>query len=286
MVRIAEELLSGNVLNIAHRGARSLAPENTLSAIRKAFGLGAEMCEVDLVLTKDNQPIVLHDLTLDRTSNARLVYPSRKPWLVHHFTLSEIRRLDFGSWFHHQDPFGQIAGGNVTPYELSGFEGEGVPTLADVLLESRANNRMLNLELKTLDDLPGHARFVEIVVDTVVRFEMTEIVLISSFHHDYLRQVKTMEPSITTGALMDHPFQDSPREFRERIADCYHPKVSGIEVDQIRKFKMSGIPVLVWVVNEISAMKSLINAGVSGIFTDFPQDLAGLLSQRARKTVS
>ena len=86
-------------LNIAHRGARSLAPENTLAAARKGLEVGADMWELDIQMTADGELIVIHDNTLKRTSNVREVFPKRKPWLVHEFTLDEIRLLDFGSWW-------------------------------------------------------------------------------------------------------------------------------------------------------------------------------------------
>ncbi|MEM5790386.1 MAG: glycerophosphodiester phosphodiesterase family protein, partial [Syntrophobacteraceae bacterium] len=71
-----------NLLNIAHRGARSLAPENTLAAARKALMLGAHMWELDVRLSRDGHLVVIHDATLDRTSNAAELFPDRAPWRV------------------------------------------------------------------------------------------------------------------------------------------------------------------------------------------------------------
>ena len=95
-------------LNIAHRGASSLAPENTLAAARKALDLGADMWELDVQMTADGELVILHDNTLKRTSNVETIFPVRRPWRVHQFNLNEIRQLDFGSWFEEQDPFGQV----------------------------------------------------------------------------------------------------------------------------------------------------------------------------------
>jgi len=80
------------ILNIAHRGASSLAPENTLSAARKGLEAGADMWELDVQLTADGELIVIHDSTLKRTSNVEDVFPHRRPWQVHEFTLDEIRK--------------------------------------------------------------------------------------------------------------------------------------------------------------------------------------------------
>ncbi|HEX7556623.1 MAG TPA: glycerophosphodiester phosphodiesterase family protein, partial [Leptolinea sp.] len=116
------------VLNIAHRGARSLAPENTLAAARKALEVGADLWECDVALTADGIPVILHDDNLRRTSNASSVYPNRKPWKLQTFTLEELKKLDFGSWFLTTDPFKQIKLGQILPAELQKFVGEPILT--------------------------------------------------------------------------------------------------------------------------------------------------------------
>ena len=91
-------------MNLAHRGARSIAPENTLVAGRKAFEAGADMWEFDVQLTADKKPIVVHDRTLTRTTNVEEVFPDRSCYKVDDFTLAEIKQLDAGSWFVREDP--------------------------------------------------------------------------------------------------------------------------------------------------------------------------------------
>ena len=97
-------------LYIAHRGARSLAPENTLAAAEKAVQTGAHGWELDVQMTKDGRLAVIHDKNLDRTSNVSRLnrFADRRPWPTHKFTLEELKSLDFGSWFQETDPFGQI----------------------------------------------------------------------------------------------------------------------------------------------------------------------------------
>jgi glycerophosphoryl diester phosphodiesterase len=120
-------------LVIAHRGARSLAPENTLAAAIAAWRLGADGWELDVRMTKDGELILMHDETLSRTTNAPSLFPNRSPWLVSDFTLEEIKMLDAGSWFVDQDPYGTIAVGEVSPEEAAKFRGEKVPTLKEAL---------------------------------------------------------------------------------------------------------------------------------------------------------
>ena len=107
-----------SVLIVAHGGARSLAPENTLAAARKALEVGADMWELDVGVTADGELILFHDDSLARTTNARQVYPDRAPWTFTTFTLAELGALDFGTWFVETDPFGQIAVGAVTAQRL------------------------------------------------------------------------------------------------------------------------------------------------------------------------
>ena len=102
------------VLNIAHRGARSLAPENTLAAARKAFEVGANMWELDVSVTGDGALVVFHDDALTRVTDAETVFPSHTPWHLADFTLAELKQLDTGSRFIQDDPHGQIAAGALS----------------------------------------------------------------------------------------------------------------------------------------------------------------------------
>ena len=124
---------------IAHRGARSLAPENTLAAATAAWQSGAHRWETDIQITRDGHLVLFHDQDLLRCTNAkqhftRLTLNGRSKYLVSHFTLAEIQALDAGSWFAHTDPFSTIQKGYVTADALAGFCSEKIPTLAQGLL--------------------------------------------------------------------------------------------------------------------------------------------------------
>jgi len=98
-----------SVLNIAHAGARSLAPENTIAAASKALEVGADMWELDVAVTRDGELILFHDDSLARTTDAVNRFPDRAPWTFTTFSLAEVRSLNAGSWFAETDPFGEIA---------------------------------------------------------------------------------------------------------------------------------------------------------------------------------
>lgn len=266
-----------STLNIAHRGARSLAPENTMAAARKALEISADLWELDVQLTAEGEFIVLHDNSLDRTSNAEDVFPKRRPWLVSDFTLEEIRQLDFGSWFNERDPFGQIAAGHVSEAQQQSFVGEPAPTLRQALEWTRDNDWRVNVELKDLDGQPGEETFVERVVTLIEELNMMDRVLISSFNHDYVRRAKTANPKIQAGALSSQFIDNVAGYIRELGADAYNPKHTAIPQAQIRWLRDQGIHVYIYTVNDAEKMIHLAEAGASGLFTDYPQRLSEVL---------
>ena len=266
-------------LIIAHRGARSLAPENTIAAARKALELGADMWELDVGMTADGELLVIHDSTLTRTSNVKKIFPKRRPWSLHELTLEEVRRLDFGTWFIDEDPFGQIAAGAISPGEAESFRGEEAPTLRQALRFTRDHNWQANVEIKDLRGAPGDPQVVPKVVALLEELEMVDRVLVSAFNHRYLKEVRERNPGIVTGALVSKPQSDPESLLHELGSQAYHPSVGSIRRKDITRLRKEGFQVNVWTVTEPKVMRSLIKAGASGIFTDFPQLLRPLLSE-------
>ena len=261
------------VLNIAHRGASSLAPENTLAAAQLALTGGADMWEVDVGLTADGQPILLHDDTLARTSNVMELFPQRQPWWLHQFSLAEIRQLDFGSWYVETDPFGQIAAGQVAAADFAAYAGERAPILAEALAFTRANDWRINVEIKDLSGTVGDAHIVERVVQLVEQMKMIDRTLVSSFNHQYLARVRMMNPNLATAALVEEAVADPQQLLGRLAAQAYHPPASAIQPQQIADLRQAGYEVNVWTVDEVETMRRLIAAGVSGIITNFPHRL-------------
>lgn len=269
--------MCAKTLNIAHRGARSLAPENTLAAARKALEIGADMWELDVAMTADGVPFVVHDDTLERTSNVRQLFPDRKPWSNHLFTWAEVQQLDFGSWFVASDPFKQIAAGNVSQAELESYRGEKAPTLREALVFTRENNWRVNVEIKDLTGTPGDATVVEKVVALIDELGMADRVLISSFNHSYIVRAKAANPRIATAALVERADPDPVALLRRLNAQAYNPRGTAVRLEDIGRLREAGFAMYVWTVNEERDMRTLIAAGVSGIFTDFPQRLKPLV---------
>ncbi|RCK78515.1 MAG: Glycerophosphoryl diester phosphodiesterase [Candidatus Ozemobacter sibiricus] len=280
------------VFNIAHRGARSLAPENTLPAFRIAIArCGADMIELDVHLSKDGVPVVIHDDTLERTTDVARVFPQRAPWRVADFTAAELMRLDAGSWFVEQDPFGQIRAGQVSADDLALFCSGRVrlPTLKTALALIKELGCRVNIELKNFPAYyPGLA---EKVVAEVRQSGIADRVLFSSFDHEILAELRRLAPEIPRAALVEDPVFP----LKEYLVDllgvvAYNPsrdvlgcdsiawhREGRLREDVVRRAREAGLEVFVWTVNDPDQLAALVKVGVSGIFTDFPQRLRDLL---------
>lgn len=271
-LKIVETVRNGH-LYIAHRGARSLAPENTLASGRKALELGAGMWEIDVRMSRDGKPVVAHDATLERTSDAKVLYPERKPWNVHDFTLAELKSLDFGSWFARSDPFRQVAAGAVSAGELRRYESERIPTLEEALEFTLRNDWLVNVELKDLSGCIGHREIAAITAGLVSSLSAVGNVLVSSFNLDYLAEIKRIDASIRTGVLIEHVLTDPVDLVRRLDAFTFHPAMRAFSTKHLGKMIELGCHTLVWVVNNRNIAGSLMKNGASGVFTDFPQSI-------------
>ena len=266
------------ILNIAHRGARSLAPENTLAAARKGYDVGADLWETDVAVTADGELILFHNDSLTHTTNAEQIYPDRAPWTFSTFTLKEIRRLDAGSWFERDDPFGQIAAGAVSTAELKSYQGEPIPTVREALQLTKDLNWRLNLELKRQPPPQQTFPLLDAVLALVDEVDIApEQVILSSFNHEWLHQAQYLRPDIEIQALIGQPLTDpivwEPLEF-----STYNARSTLVTPEDIRWRVAQGITVNLFTVNDPEDWQRFISAGITGIITDFPQDLLAMLA--------
>ena len=185
--------------------------------------------------------------------------------------------IDFGSWFNDEDPFGQVAAGQVLPADLDSFVGEIAPTLEEALAFTRDHDWRVNVEIKDLSRRPGDADVVEKVAALVEEMGVTDRVLVSSFNFNYLERVKAANPNLPTAALVRQAPSEPLKLLHRLEAQAYHPHVTAITTEAIVNFRTEGFEVSVWTVNDKETMCSLIEAKASGIITDFPQMLRPLL---------
>ncbi len=267
------------VLNIAHAGAASIAPQNTIIAGEKALAAGADLWGIDTRITKDGVFILMHDKTLTRTTNVKQVFRDRSPWAVEDFTLAEIEKLDAGSWFIKTDPFGQIKAGNVSLADERAYVGVEVPTLKEALEFTKAHHWRMDIEVKPMDYLTP-AQIAAKLVALIKEIKMEDWVMVSSFDHRILVQVKELDPAIPTAALVVFPPLD-PVGYLEKIgADGYEPSPIAINADIAAGLGKQGFGVCVWTYNSVDQLRHFATMpGIAGIYTDFPQRLEPILEE-------
>ncbi len=251
------------VLNIAHRGASAEAPENTLAAIRAALARGAHLVEVDVQRTRDGALVLLHDATLERTTDVARVFPRRAPWRLADFTYDEVRRLDAGAW------------------KAPCFAGERVPLLTDALEAMRAGGVGALVELKVAGSPAGLARDVAgalRVSPTLVAGEHRrdpDRVIVQSFDESVVRELKWRLPAVPVGLL------GTPARSRlaglSAWADLVNPPHQRADRTYVEAVQQSGMRCLVWTVDGSWSMRRSLRAGVDGIITNHPERLHRLL---------
>ncbi|MEX2478338.1 MAG: glycerophosphodiester phosphodiesterase [Gracilimonas sp.] len=236
-----------NFVIIAHRGASAYHPENTMSAFRAAYEMGAEMIELDVTLSKDGVPVVIHDETIDRTTNGK--------GLVSDFTLDELKNLDAGTWFSEK------------------HAGEPIPTLEEVL-EFARGKIALNIEIKpeaVTDEVRGGIE--EKAWDLVKKYEMEDYVLFSSFNYQAITHLKEINVDIKAALLYEkgQSAKRSPAQLvGEYNADAFNCSYRQFSKKWAEEALEKSFPVFVYTVNSERGMKKMIKRGVRGIFSDKP----------------
>ncbi|MGR9086809.1 MAG: glycerophosphodiester phosphodiesterase [Gammaproteobacteria bacterium] len=280
------------VLNIAHRGARAFAPENTLAAFAKAKVLGCQMIEIDVHMSKDGVLVVHHDDQLNRCTDARARFPGRPSYYLSDFTWRELSQLDASSWYveqlslpayRRQDFLQSLSDIErelfITPEDRLLFaSGEiGLPTLEQTLAFARNSGLLVNIELKMLPRMyPG---LTDAVIDLVNAMGMASSVLISSFDHEQLAVVRRLSTVIATAVLTGERLACPGKYLQWLDADAYHPGTDTLglasvtrrlQADGISDVLVTGRMVNVWTCNDKSAMNQLLAAGVTGLISDYP----------------
>lgn len=264
-------------LNIAHRGARSIAPENTILAALRGWQAGADLWETDVAVTKDEQLILMHDHSLERTTDVKQKFPRKKSYQVIDYSLEEIRTLDSGSRYIETDPFREIAEGTLSEKDLEAIKGEKIPTLEEALDFTRDKKWKINLELKQLperlDYFPLPGRVSEIIEKSGIEKDR---VIVSSFRHDWLHDFKKLGPHMQVQALIGDD-NDPALEWGSYEFDTYNALYTLIDEAQIQKAKKKGKRINLFTVNNVADMAHFIKLGVDGMFTDYPRRLSWLL---------
>lgn len=262
------------IYNIAHRGARSLAPENTMPAFEKASQVGAHGIEADVSVTSDGELIIFHDETAARTTNVGSLFPHRKNDGLHTFTWKELGQLDAGSWFAQQDPFNTVTTGEVTREELSGYSGTPIPLLEELLEFTKRKGLFFNIEIKPL---PREQENMPVVNRILAAIEAADLspksFAISSFHHPFLREIHQLRPELEINALIGG-VTGMPQQWGTFDFAVYNANVDKIDALQLEEARNRGCRVNLYTVNRLEEMIHYLERGVEKIITDFPQHLS------------
>lgn len=230
MEEMTEWMTGKTVTIVAHRGCSGEAPENTMAAFKLALSEpDIAMIELDVHLSKDGVPVVIHDHTLDRTTNGS------GPVAAH--TLEELRRLDAGGKF------------------AAEFAAERIPTLEEVL-ELAKGRCTLHVELKMLGS--EYAGIEEKVIALVRRHGMQNEVVLSSFNHDSMKRAHELDPSIPTGLI----FLGKPTLLAEQLrytgATCLSMHYAFVTRELVDEMTGLGIDVGVWTIDESETLARMI----------------------------
>jgi glycerophosphoryl diester phosphodiesterase len=237
---------------IGHRGAARHAPENTLASIRMAAQQGARWVELDVKLTRDRIPVLMHDETLDRTTNGRGAVRERD--------FPEIRALDAGQWFS------------------PAFRGTRVPTLAEALDLIVALDLGVNLEIKPC---PGRGEETALIALTMAASQWPEgrpPPLVSSFDREAMGAAQRVMPAWPRGLLIDRPSPGWAEDFRQFGCSTIHVNARREDRASIARYRAVGAPVLAYTVNSPAAAREVFGWGVAAVFTDTPAALAPVVA--------
>lgn len=201
--------------------------------------------ELDVHVTLDGELVVIHDETIDRTSNGT--------GYVKDYTLQQLRAFDVGAWFSTE------------------FSGETIQTLGEVLELFKGSHHLVNIELKT--DVFPYEGIESLVIKEVTNYQMTERVIISSFNHESLQIVSQLAPYIETAALFAEILTDFTTYTSHIPANAIHVSLPAALRKSVRNALEEGAVIRVYTVNDMKYVKPLKQLGIHAIFTDDPEKL-------------
>ncbi len=247
------------VLNIAHRGGAGLAPENTLSCFEQGI-IFADMVEFDVQPSKDSQLMVYHDRNgIERTTNGKGKVPD--------LTFDYLRSLDAGSWFDQK------------------FKGEKIPTLSEVLERISSTNIQYNIELKYYN--PKSSWFEDEIISFVKNFRIEDKTVITTRYVENIIRLKEIDPTIDCALLQK---ERTPNEYFKLLLELdlntAQIRSSALEPSFLNICHEKGIRVFYFYADEPDKMKKVINLGVDGILTNYPDRLKQILAKEFEESSS
>ncbi|MEN2767362.1 glycerophosphodiester phosphodiesterase [Ornithinibacillus xuwenensis] len=232
------------VLNFAHRGSLTEAPENTIPAFQKALERGTKAIELDVQLTKDKQLVVCHDHKLTRFNKSSTT-------LIKDYTLEEIKQIDISGSFKDK------------------YSGTTLPTLDEVLAIC-PKSILLNIEIKNIPVI--YEGIERLLLDKLEEYNRLDQIIISSFDHVALKNVQDLNPSIPLGLLFHYRILQTWNYAENSDLNVYsiHPNHVYVDQEFVTKCKGKGYKVFPYTVNQKERYEELVEYGVDGVFSNNP----------------
>ncbi len=239
---------------IAHRGASTSAPENTIAAFKKAIEEGSDAIELDVRLTKDKEIIVIHDSRLERTTNGR--------GKVSDYKIADLKKFDNGSWFGNR------------------FYKESIPTLEEVI---KVTNKKvgLNLELKSLP-ARDQSLMIQKCIHLIYKYKIQKNVLLSSFDYSIVKTIKKIDSTLLTGIVYSPviKLRKNPTNLAlKNDADAVIVSRNYLRDRMVEEAHNNQLQIFVYKVENVKQLERMINSGVDGIMTTSPKILRKYLSR-------
>ena len=249
-----ESITNTNFKVIAHRGYSSKAPENTLSAFKLALDCQADMIELDIHLSKDNQVVVIHDATLKRTSGQEGTIQSK--------TLAELKQLEVGSWFGKD------------------YANEPIPTLEETIQLVNEKSILL-IELKVDENNEVYKGLVAETLKVIEKYQASSWCILQAFDSQYLKEIQTANVNIPYHKLIVNTHEPLPTFIDTKLQwgsldesigySAVNPYYKTLTPNQVKIWQSKGYEVYTYTVNELDNMKQIVDMGVNGLITNYPK---------------
>jgi glycerophosphoryl diester phosphodiesterase len=246
-----DSIYQGKPLVFGHRGAKAYAPMNTLPAFELAAQQGADGVELDVQFSKDRALVVIHDFTVDSTTNGE--------GRVRDMTLAQLKELDAGSWFG------------------DAFKDTRIPTL-DEVFEAVGNHLFINVEIKVESNSTDGIE--QAVADLIARRNVQRRVIVSSFDLPVLERLRKIAPGIPIGFLHFNLLREAEiSRLRDLDFEAIHPHHLLIDSEYMAWAHTNGYRVNTWTVNEHDRALELRNLGVAAVISDNPDVILNALGR-------
>ncbi|GAE35621.1 glycerophosphodiester phosphodiesterase [Halalkalibacter akibai] len=227
---------------LAHRGFSSQYPENTMAAFQAAIDIGADGIEFDVQLTKDHVAVVIHDLTLERTTTGT--------GFVRQHTASELKELSAGAWFSEK------------------FKEENIPTLEEVLIWAKNHKQSFTLNVEVKGRVEDRDLALKTILPLIRNYKMEDRIIVSSFDHKTVCRFNEQAPFIETAVIVMAALYKPEDYLRQMNVLGYHFSFVSLLEEEIQSLLKKGFRLRPYTVNDEKGMKRFIELGCDAIFTD------------------